>query len=90
VRYACFPVGGSGHLVLGVVVGVLRLGCHAAGAGFVVDLAVEGVGARRSASARLEMGLSGQDREDLRWYLEVTGMRCGCGMGWRGRCRSCG
>jgi tetratricopeptide (TPR) repeat protein len=40
------------------------------GAGFVVDLAVEGVGARRSASARLEVGLSGQDREDLRWYLE--------------------
>ena len=52
------------------MVGVLRLGCRAVGAGFVVDLVLEGAGAPRSAAARLEVGLSGQDREDLRWYLE--------------------
>jgi tetratricopeptide (TPR) repeat protein len=37
----------------------------------VVDLVLEGVGgARRAAVARLGVGLSGQDREDVRWYLE--------------------
>jgi hypothetical protein len=35
-----------------------------------VDLALEGLGARRTAQARFDLGLTAQDREDLRWYLE--------------------
>jgi tetratricopeptide (TPR) repeat protein len=37
----------------------------------VVDLALDEVGdAPQAASARLKVGLSAQDREDVRWYLE--------------------
>jgi hypothetical protein len=60
--------------VLGVagggVVGVLRLVHRVEGAGHVVDLALEGAGARQTAVARFGLGLSAQDREDVRWYLE--------------------
>ncbi len=50
---------------------VLRLSCRPAASGYVVDLALEGAGAPRSAtSARLDLGLTAQDQEDMRWYLE--------------------
>jgi hypothetical protein len=51
-------------------VGVLRLTCRAEAAGYVVDLVLEGVGPRRVATARLGSGLTAQDQEDARWYLE--------------------
>ena len=35
-----------------------------------MDLVLEGIGARRSATARLGLGLKERDREDMRWYLE--------------------
>jgi tetratricopeptide (TPR) repeat protein len=48
----------------------LRLVDRAEGGGHVVDLALEGAGARRTATARVGFGLSGPEREDVRWYLE--------------------
>jgi tetratricopeptide (TPR) repeat protein len=36
----------------------------------VVELSLEGAGARRAAVAEVGFGLSAQDREDVRWYLE--------------------
>ena len=54
----------------GVVVGVLRVSCRPGGAGFVVELSLVGAGARRAAVAEVGFGLSAQDREDVRWYLE--------------------
>ena len=50
----------------GGVAGVVPSG----GAGFVVELALEGAGPRRAAVAEVGFGLSAQDREDVRWYLE--------------------
>ena len=50
--------------------GVLRLTCRAEAAGFMVDLVLEGLGPRRVATARLGPGLTAQDQEDVRWYLE--------------------
>ena len=50
--------------------GVLRVSCRPGGAGFVVGLELEGAGPRRSAVAEVGFGLSAQDREDVRWYLE--------------------
>jgi len=35
-----------------------------------VELALEGDGARQTAISRFKFGLSEQDREDVRWYLE--------------------
>ena len=52
------------------MVGVLRVSCRPGGAGFVVELSLEGAGPRRSAVAEVGFGLSAQDREDVRWYLE--------------------
>ena len=52
------------------MVGVLRVSCRPGGAGFVVELGLEGAGARRAAEAGVGFGLSAQDREDVRWYLE--------------------
>jgi hypothetical protein len=52
------------------VVGVLRVSCRPGGAGFVVGVELEGAGPRRSAVAEVGFGLSAQDREDVRWYLE--------------------
>jgi hypothetical protein len=52
------------------VVGVLRLSCRPSGAGFAVDVVLEGVGAPRSASVPLGWELGAQDREEVRWYLE--------------------
>jgi tetratricopeptide (TPR) repeat protein len=51
-------------------VAVLRLAHRAEGPGHVVHVALDGMGAPQSATARFEFGLSAQDREDLRWYLE--------------------
>ncbi len=48
----------------------LRLAVRAEGAEHLVDLALEGAGARRTARARVGFGLSDRDREDVRWYLE--------------------
>jgi tetratricopeptide (TPR) repeat protein len=48
----------------------LRLAVRAEGAEHVVDLSLDGAGARRTATARVGFGLSGRDREDVRWYLE--------------------
>jgi tetratricopeptide (TPR) repeat protein len=48
----------------------LRLVDRAEGSGRVVDLVLEGAGARRTATARVDFGLSGRDQEDVRWYLE--------------------
>ena len=48
----------------------LRLVDRAEGDGRVVELALEGAGARQTATARVGSGLSGRDREDVRWYLE--------------------
>jgi tetratricopeptide (TPR) repeat protein len=53
-----------------VAVAVLRLSCRPSGAGFVVDVGLEGAGAPRSASVPLGWEVSAQDREDVRWYLE--------------------
>jgi hypothetical protein len=39
-------------------------------AGYVVELELEGLGPPRSAQARFDLGMSAQDREDVRWYLE--------------------
>lgn len=50
--------------------GILRLVHRMEGAEHVVELALEGFGARRTAEARFDLGLTAQDREDLRWYLE--------------------
>jgi hypothetical protein len=58
------------RLFWGVVVRVLRVGQWAADGGFRVDVALEGAGARRSAAVEFQFGMSAQDREDLRWYLE--------------------
>ena len=52
------------------MVGVLRVSCRPGGAGFVVGVELEGAGARQSAVAEVGFGLSAQDREDVRWYLE--------------------
>ena len=52
------------------MVGVLRVSCRPGGAGFVVGVELEGAGPRRSAVAEVGFGLSAQDREDVRWYLE--------------------
>ena len=53
------------------MVGVLRVSCRPGGAaGFVVGVELEGAGPRRAAEARVGFGLSAQDREDVRWYLE--------------------
>ena len=48
----------------------LRLAVRAEGPEHVVDLVLEGAGARRAAAARVRFGLSERDREDVRWYLE--------------------
>jgi tetratricopeptide (TPR) repeat protein len=48
----------------------LRLEARAEGAGHVVDLALEGDGARRTAQVRVGFELNDREREDLRWYLE--------------------
>lgn len=50
--------------------GTLRLVHRMDRAEHVVELALEGLGARRTAEARFDLGLMAQDREDLRWYLE--------------------
>ena len=53
------------------MVGVLRVSCRPGGvAGFVVGVELEGAGPRRAAEAQVGFGLSAQDREDVRWYLE--------------------
>jgi tetratricopeptide (TPR) repeat protein len=54
----------------GFVGQVLRLMHRVDDAGSVVDLTLEGAGARRSATARFGFGLTAQDRENIRWYLE--------------------
>ncbi|MGH8885424.1 MAG: hypothetical protein ACRDYX_09680 [Egibacteraceae bacterium] len=38
--------------------------------GHLVEVALSGAGARRTATARFGWELEPQDREDLRWYLE--------------------
>ena len=48
----------------------LRLAVRAEDGGWVVDLALEGAGARRTTAALVGFGLSERDREDVRWYLE--------------------
>jgi hypothetical protein len=49
----------------------LRLNQQAVGEGrHQVDLNLEGDGAPRAATATFAFGLSSQDEEDLRWYLE--------------------
>ncbi len=50
--------------------GVLRVSCRPAGAGFVAGVELERARLRRVAEARAGFGLSAQDREDVRWYLE--------------------
>ena len=52
------------------MVGVLRVSCRPGGAGFVVELGLEGAGRGAVAEAEVGFGLSAQDREDVRWYLE--------------------
>ncbi len=49
---------------------VLRLLHRLDGAGHVVDLRLEGPHRPRDAQARFVFGLTAQDREDIRWYLE--------------------
>ena len=49
---------------------ILRLVHRVEGPGQVVELALEGLGARRTATARFRVSMSAQDREDVRWYLE--------------------
>ena len=48
----------------------LRLVDRAEDTGHVVDLALEGSGARRTATVQVGFELSARDREDVRWYLE--------------------
>src|SRR5437763_11806401 len=49
----------------------LRLNQQAVGEGrHRVDLTIEGDGAPRAATSTFTFGLSPQDEEDLRWYLE--------------------
>ena len=51
--------------------GVLRVGCRSGGGGrLVVEVVLEGAGARRVARGDFGWGLSERDREDVRWYLE--------------------
>jgi hypothetical protein len=48
----------------------LRLTHRVDSAGQVVVLALEGAGAPRMAKVEFDFGLTAQDREALRWYLE--------------------
>ena len=48
----------------------LRLSHRVQGAEHVVEVALEGAGAQRKSVARFRFGLTAQDREDMRWYLE--------------------
>ena len=50
--------------------GTLRLAHRMEPAGHVVEIALEGMGPRRTAEARFAYDLTAQEREDLRWYLE--------------------
>ena len=50
--------------------GTLRLSYRAQGSEHVVELTLEGAGARQTAAAKFRFGLTAQDREDMRWYLE--------------------
>lgn len=48
----------------------LRLTHVPEAAGQIVELALDGLGKRRTATARFAFDMTIQDREDLRWYLE--------------------
>lgn len=48
----------------------LRLTHQLEGTGHVVELALEGAGTRQTAVSRFGFGLTAQDQEQVRWYLE--------------------
>jgi tetratricopeptide (TPR) repeat protein len=54
----------------GFVGTTLRLMDRAEGSEHVVELTLDGAGARRTAEARVTFEMSAQERENLRWYLE--------------------